>query len=189
MPFQMPFEDRETVKEVIDRLEKEGNEAAWRTERHARAMDISAIKAGGLSFALVILMLMALPLLERLRMAGEMSSSCFQSDDPRCECFLIRGWPFGVHWRLSGGLQAVLRRHEPWTFWGIAADLRPRLWTNRFARLCAAGMPYHERLPELSQNPSVKVSLAAWKGCVRYGTDCWAPSSAVCCSCSASAST
>jgi len=85
MPFQMPFEDRETVKEVIDRLEKEGNEAAWRTERHARAMDISAIKAGGLSFALVILMLMALPLLERLRMAGEMSSSCFQSDDPRCE--------------------------------------------------------------------------------------------------------
>mmetsp|Transcript_19869 Transcript_19869/g.46478 ORF Transcript_19869/g.46478 Transcript_19869/m.46478 type:complete len:844 (-) Transcript_19869:350-2881(-) len=84
MPVQL-FDSRPTVGEVLSQLEREGNDAAWRTERKARTTEYNSIKAGTIVFWVVVFVLVVTPILERARLNGPLSPMCFEEGSEECE--------------------------------------------------------------------------------------------------------
>eukprot|EP00930_Biecheleria_cincta_P058020 TRINITY_DN43886_c0_g1_i1.p1 TRINITY_DN43886_c0_g1~~TRINITY_DN43886_c0_g1_i1.p1 ORF type:complete len:925 (+),score=140.49 TRINITY_DN43886_c0_g1_i1:59-2776(+) len=77
VPFNLPFENRETVAEARNRLRVLGDAAAWRTECNAKPAENTAKAWGTAVFWLVIMTLAILPVVERSRMVGAASAECY----------------------------------------------------------------------------------------------------------------
>lgn len=76
LPFNLPWDHRETVAEAKVRLQVLGDAASWRTERNRRAHIENNLKWGTLLFITIVFVLAALPIVARVRMGGTASHGC-----------------------------------------------------------------------------------------------------------------
>lgn len=89
VPFNLPFENRETIEEARTRLRVLGDAAAWRTECNAKLAENSAKNWGTAVFWLVIMVLAILPIVERSRMVGAASTECYNHHTWVKGCYII----------------------------------------------------------------------------------------------------